>query len=126
MRDPLSLIMGTIVAWTMVVSSGACGPPGTAGGDLTVWGSAGIRIVENAADLDDRPTFARVGPVERSIGVVEGSPEYVFGQIRRVRALPDGGVVVAAPTGALLGSASLSPGFTVHEIGSVYALTPAS
>jgi hypothetical protein len=87
-------VAGLVAGSCVALSSTGCDAGEGGQGLVTVRDSAGVRIVEHATALDAAPVFADVGEVELSIGVLEGAPEYVFGQIRGVRGLPDGGVVV--------------------------------
>jgi hypothetical protein len=61
----------------------------------TVRDSAGVRIVDHTFGEAELPVFASIGDADLTIGVQEGDEAYTFGRIVDVRALEDGGVVVA-------------------------------
>jgi hypothetical protein len=65
------------------------------GPEVVVRDSAGIRIVENHLPGGAAPIYAELGAPDLEIGVVDGDPAYSFTNVVGVRALPDGGFLVA-------------------------------
>jgi hypothetical protein len=85
-----------------LVAAAACASEASDVPAVTVYDSAGIRIVENHVHADAVPTYAEVGGAGLEIGVVDGDPAYSLSSVIDVRTLPDGGIIVVEG-GSLLG-----------------------
>lgn len=78
----------------VLVLSSACTPGSGGAPTVTVWDSAGIRMVDNAVPGGVAPIYGELGEADLELGVVDGDPAYSLSDVVDVRSLPGGDIVV--------------------------------